>query len=147
MAKRVQPRFKSARPTYFFREWRKFRGLTQEQLAERVGVSSATISQLEAGKQGFTDNTLEALAAELHCGPGDLLMRNPMDTAAPWSIWENIKPERREQALEILKTFQSEELLRSSEEGPLRLRSPATEQEAAPGAPPERKPARQRKAS
>lgn len=147
MAKRVQPRFKNQRPTYFFREWRKFRGLTQEQLAERIGVSTATISQLESGKQGFTDNTLEALAAELHCGPGDLLMRNPLDTAAPWTIWENIKPERRMQALEILKTFQSEELLRSSEDGPLRIRLPAADADQAPGDKPERKPARQRKAS
>lgn len=102
----VKPRFKRERSRYFFKEWRKYRGYTQEQLGEMTGLGAPSISQLENGKQGFTDSTLEALANALQCTPGDLLMRNPLDDEAPWSIWENIKPENRSQAIRVLKTFE-----------------------------------------
>jgi transcriptional regulator with XRE-family HTH domain len=91
MTKKVTPIPKPARPRFFFREWRKHRGYNQEELAEIVGVTASTISQLETGKQGFTDSTLVALADALACSPGDLLMRNPLDQDAPWSIWDNVK--------------------------------------------------------
>lgn len=62
MPKKVTPIPKPSHPRFFFREWRKYRGLNQEALAEIVGVTTSTISQLETGKQGFTDSTLVALA-------------------------------------------------------------------------------------
>lgn len=64
-------------PKFFFKEWRKKRRLTQEQLAELVGVTPPSISQLENGKQGFTDTTLLQIASALKCHPGELLMRDP----------------------------------------------------------------------
>lgn len=70
-----------------------------------VGVSAPSISQLERGKQGFTDTTLASLADALACSPGDLLMRNPLDPEAVWSIWDNVPPEKRDQAIRVLKTF------------------------------------------
>lgn len=72
------PHPKPDRPRYYFKEWRKKAGLTQEQLADRIGVTASSISQLENGKQGFTDSTLEALAVALNCTPSDLLGRNPL---------------------------------------------------------------------
>ncbi len=101
----VTTRFKKPKARYFFKEWRKYRGYTQAELAEIIGVTAPSISQLESGKQGFTDSTLESLAQALACEPGDLLMRNPLDDAAPWSIWENIPAENRAQAIEVLKAF------------------------------------------
>ena len=103
--KRVTSRFKPQKPVYYFREWRKYRGYNQTELAEIVGVTAPSISQLESGKQGFTDSTLEALASALACNPGDLLMRNPLDEEAPWSIWDEIPKENRSQAIQVLKTF------------------------------------------
>ena len=82
MAKKVVPNPKPAKPVYFFKEWRKHRGYNQEELAELVGVTTSSISQLESGKQGFTDSTLAALALALECSPGDLLMRNPLRISA-----------------------------------------------------------------
>lgn len=76
---------------HFFKEWRKYRGLSQEELADQVGVTASTISQLETYKQGFTDTTLAALASALACEPADLLIRNPLDTDAPWSLWDRVK--------------------------------------------------------
>lgn len=101
MAKKVTPHLKPEKPRFFFKEWRKHRGYNQEELAEIVGVTASSISQLETGKQGFTDTTLIALAAALNCTPGDLLMRNPLDHDAPWSIWDTVKkaPEDRRKAI------------------------------------------------
>lgn len=105
---KVNPNFKEPKRTYFFRQWRKFRGLTQEELAEMVGVSAPSISQLERGVQGFTDSTLEALASALACNPGDLLMRNPLDEDAPWSIWENLKPDQKRSAMLFIKAMEAD---------------------------------------
>jgi transcriptional regulator with XRE-family HTH domain len=93
---------------YFFKEWRKYRGLTQEKLASRVDLSTSSISQLETGKQGFTDGTLEVLADALNCEPGDLLMRNPLDTEAPWSIWDKLSPAQKRQAMRVIHALADE---------------------------------------
>lgn len=102
MTQKVTPHPKPQRPRYFFKEWRKYRGYTQEDLAAIVGVTPSSISQLETGKQGFTDTTLAALADALSCSPGDLLMRNPLDQDAPWSIWDNVKHAPAEQRKAIV---------------------------------------------
>lgn len=82
---------KPDKPRYYFKEWRKKAGLTQEQLAERVGVTASSISQLENGKQGFTDTTLEALAWALNCDPADLLGRNPLKDGIVVDIMELLR--------------------------------------------------------
>lgn len=77
MAKKVTHNLKPERPTHFIRAWRKYRGLTQEQLAERIEMTSGAISQLENGIINYTQPTLEAIAYALNCEPGDLLSRDP----------------------------------------------------------------------
>ena len=104
MAK-VKTRFKPPRPRYFFKEWRLHRKHTQEVLAGMIGQTPSSISQLESGKQGFTDETLRLWARGLGCNPGDLLMRNPLDEAAPWSIWDDLEPVHQKQAMRIIETF------------------------------------------
>lgn len=63
----------------FVREWRKHRGLTQEALAARAGVTQGLISHLENGRTDFTGNLLARLAEALQCNPADLLIRTPSD--------------------------------------------------------------------
>jgi transcriptional regulator with XRE-family HTH domain len=112
---KVNPRFKKPRPTYFFRQWRKKRGLTQEELAHEIGVSIPTISQLETGKQGFTGDTLEALAAALHVEPWELLTRNPEADSSIWIVLEKMakaKPEQQEQVARVVS-----EMLRTGTDG------------------------------
>ncbi|MBX4889808.1 helix-turn-helix domain-containing protein [Rhizobium bangladeshense] len=58
----------------FIKERRKKLNISQEKLAERVGVTTATISNLETGRNGFTDKTLAAIAEALKCRPVDLLV-------------------------------------------------------------------------
>lgn len=105
---KVTPNFKKERPSYFFKQWRKHRGLTQEALGERVGLTASSISQLETGKQGFTDSTLEHIAEALNCSPGDLLMRNPLKEDSVWSIQDQLKkatPEQKQQIIYLVDTI------------------------------------------
>jgi len=67
---------------HFIREWRKYRGLTLEQLAERVDLSHGALSQLERGVINYTQPTLEALASALNCEPADLLTGDPKEVEA-----------------------------------------------------------------
>jgi len=77
MAQKVIPIPKPERPRHYIREWRKYRGLTQERLAERLDLTGGAISQLETGVTGYTQETLEGIAVALNCEPGDLLSRDP----------------------------------------------------------------------
>lgn len=89
----------------FIREWRKHRGLTLEQVAGRLDMTPGHISMLERGQRGYTQETLEALASALQTDVASLLMRNPSDPEAIWSIWDQAKPAQRRQIAEIVKTF------------------------------------------
>ncbi|MRI57383.1 XRE family transcriptional regulator [Methylobacterium sp. DB1607] len=103
---KVRTRFKQPRGRpHFIKEWREYRGLKQEQLAERIGKSVATVSQIESRKQDYTKTTLEAIADALMCEPADLVMRNPLDTEAPWSLWDQADTGKREQIISIMKVI------------------------------------------
>lgn len=89
----------------FLKEWRVHRGLTQEQLAERVSMAVSNISQLEQGRQGYSQEGLEALADALRCDPGQLLNVDPTRGEGIWSIWEKAAPGERQQIVEIAQTI------------------------------------------
>lgn len=67
----------STKVGHFIREWRKHRGLTLEALAEKVGLTHGSISQLERGEINYTQPTLEAIASALGCNAGELIMAPP----------------------------------------------------------------------
>ena len=52
---------------------RRTHALTQEELAERSGVTRSTISRLEDGLQEARPSTLRKLAAALGVEPGELI--------------------------------------------------------------------------
>lgn len=103
--KRVRPLPKRTRPPLHLAAWRKHRGLSQEQLAERIGVTQGMISHLENGRSDYTGHLLDSLADALQCEPADLIMRNPLDPEAPWSIWDTLNPPEKRQAVEIMKAL------------------------------------------
>jgi transcriptional regulator with XRE-family HTH domain len=90
---------------HFIREWRKFRGLTQVQLAERIGIDKTYLSKIESGKRRYDQPFLEAAAEVLGCAPADLIMRDPTDPEGIWSLWDNLAPVERKQLVEIGKTI------------------------------------------
>jgi transcriptional regulator with XRE-family HTH domain len=51
---------------------RKEAGLTQTQMAKRLGISQPTLNRLESAGQNTTLNTLNQLCRALRCGVGDL---------------------------------------------------------------------------
>lgn len=104
MPQRIAFQKKRARRRTFFKEWRQHRGLSQEQLADRLGTSVASISRIEGGTQPYTQDVLEALAEALQTDPASLLMRNPMDAEAIWSLWDKAKPGERRMIEDIART-------------------------------------------
>lgn len=64
---------KLAVPT-FTKAMRKKRKWTQEKLAHEANLSTAAIHNLEAGKNGFTDKTLKAIADAFGCEPWQILV-------------------------------------------------------------------------
>lgn len=89
----------------FLREWRKFRHLTQIQASERIGVEQSTLSRLERGESPYDQDFLERAAYAYMCDPADLLMRNPLDEDAVWSITDNLRkaaPDDLERAAAVI---------------------------------------------
>lgn len=107
----------------FIREWRKFRGLTQQRLADQLGLTHGNLSRIERGLRPYNQVLLEALAAALRTDPASLLMRNPLDPEGIWSVWERIDPDERRRALEVLKAgFADKEPEETAEPPTLRRR-------------------------
>jgi transcriptional regulator with XRE-family HTH domain len=64
----------------FIKEWREFRdNMSQERLAELIGGTKASVSRVESGKAGYTQDFLEAVADALGCHVSDLLTRMPTE--------------------------------------------------------------------
>lgn len=112
MPKRVIPRPK--RPQFrrtFIRQWREHRGLTLEQLAERVGTAieggftHASLSRIERGLQPYSQPVLEAVAHALQTDAASLLMRDPSADEAIWSVWDQAKTGDRQKIVDIARTI------------------------------------------
>lgn len=89
---------RNSRPPIHLRQWREHRNLTQQQLADRLDTTAATISRIEAGKRDFTGDFLYAAAYALNCHPTDILARPPenpsldaMTDAAPERVRAQIR--------------------------------------------------------
>lgn len=93
------------KPAHFIREWREYRGLTQERLADRLDITKGALSNIETGKSGYTEPMLKALAYALMCEPADLIMRNPLKEDAIWSIWDQVPETERPRVLRLIKEF------------------------------------------
>lgn len=103
MLKRPIPQKRNFRRT-FIRQWREHRSLTQEQLADRLDMTASFLSMLERGQRGYTQETLEAIAFALQTDAASLIMRDPTDETAVWSIWDQARPAERRLIVDIAKT-------------------------------------------
>jgi DNA-binding Xre family transcriptional regulator len=102
LPKRVMPRFKKPLGLPLLSKWRKYRdGMTQEELAERAGVTHGLISQLENGKVRYGQETLEALAEALNCKPAHILNVDPTKDDAIWDIWETASEAEKAQIVAV----------------------------------------------
>ncbi len=82
MGKKPKPlwerRAAAQRRPIFVCEWREARGMTQEQLAERLGTTKATISRIENRKSPASVDFLEMASDILGCHHSDLIRRPPV---------------------------------------------------------------------
>jgi transcriptional regulator with XRE-family HTH domain len=96
---------KQPKSRHYIREWRKFRELTLERLAERIGMTHQNLGKIERGKVPYNQVLLELLAAELRCEPVDLIIRDPNMPNGIWTIWDQLEPAAQEQIVQIAETF------------------------------------------
>jgi transcriptional regulator with XRE-family HTH domain len=89
----------------FIREWRKYRGISQEVLAEDAGMTAGNLSQLENGNISYTQDSLERLAAALDCDPVDLLTRDPKDGDEIYALAKGATPAQRKQIADLAKVL------------------------------------------
>lgn len=90
---------------HFVREWRKYRGLTQERLAERTPYTLGAISQLETGRTKYTQDMIEALASALGCSVGDLISVDPTKEGEVVDLMRLIDDRNRDQAIRVLRAL------------------------------------------
>ena len=88
---------------HFLREWRKHRGLTQQQLADRLETNKGNVANWENGKRGLTADVQFALAEALGTQPEDLF-RDPEQPSAD-ALLRDASPEIRAQAFAIIETL------------------------------------------
>lgn len=94
------------RPPHFLREWRKFRHMTQDELADAIGTSKSVISDMERGQLQLSPKWLARFAPVLKTQPGHILDHDPneLDTDII-DIWTRIPTVNRDQAIRTLRSF------------------------------------------
>jgi len=104
-------RIGSKRPRWFVKEWREYRGWTQEFLADRAEMTKSMISEIESGKKRLHDDLLGPLAFAFGIEVSDLLTnpnapsRNELLKAgeAPRKIFEAVRDVSPEKQAEVLR--------------------------------------------
>jgi len=87
-------------PRIFLAEWREARGLSQERLGERLGVSKMTVSRWERNVASVNINVMSALAEALDIEPRDLF-RHP-DTPSADALLRNQPDSIVDQAIAVI---------------------------------------------
>lgn len=98
------PRIGPRRPRrIYLKEWREARGLTQAQLAGRLGVTDVTVSRWELGKALLNTDVLAAISEALNIEPQDLY--HPPDRPSVESLLRDQPEEVRDQAINLIRAI------------------------------------------
>jgi transcriptional regulator with XRE-family HTH domain len=89
----------------FLKQWRKYRKLSAQKLADELGVVKSTVTRMEKGERPYNQDLIERAAEILECEPLDILMRDPHDPTGIWDVWDRIDEADRERALKVLEQF------------------------------------------
>jgi transcriptional regulator with XRE-family HTH domain len=104
MASPKKPRPQTGRPLHFIAAWREHRGVSQEQLAEEIGYSEASISRVETGKQPYNQRMIEAIARALNVSVADLIAVDPAAPDPVRPLWESADADQRRQIAALAET-------------------------------------------
>jgi transcriptional regulator with XRE-family HTH domain len=97
-----------ARTRHFMRQWREFRELSQQRVADRVGMSRENYGRIENGKIPYDQDILEMAADALNCSTADLLERDPIIEDAIYKLQKLLReatPMKRAQVLAVAETL------------------------------------------
>lgn len=89
----------------FLKEWRQAKGITQDELANRLGTSKSVISMIENGKVRWHQGHLTELAEAFGCEPHELLAPGPQPIEPIRLVWNDIPLDQRALALQVLEPF------------------------------------------
>jgi transcriptional regulator with XRE-family HTH domain len=96
---------KNGGPNYL-REWRTFRGMTQQQLAEAVETNANMIQYLEKGERALSAKWLRRLAPILDTTPGMILDHDPHNLDRDiLEIWATASNREKRQITDIAKAI------------------------------------------
>lgn len=87
---------------HFFKEWREYRGLTQEQAADRLDIDRTSLGRVENRKTPYSQGLLEAAAEAYMCEPWDLLNVDPTKEGEVIDLTALLKDATPEERAEIL---------------------------------------------
>lgn len=105
---------KNAGPN-FLRQWREYRKLRQQDLADLVGTNQNMIAYLESGERALSAKWLRRLAPALSTTPGLLLDHDPEDLDSDiLYIWTHANPHQRRQISDLAKVVVETEDKRSN---------------------------------
>ena len=98
---------KSAKPVRtYFAEWRDWKGWTQQELADRMETTAATVSRVENGDRDWSKGYLEAFAYVIGCpNPTDPITRPPNAPITLDDMLKNASPEIRRQAFTVVEAL------------------------------------------
>ena len=87
----------------YFREWREWKNFTQQELADRMDTTAATVSRIETGERDWSKGYLEAFSFVIGCpNVVDPISRPPPAHGQKPSIDELIKNAPLETQKQIL---------------------------------------------
>lgn len=93
---------------HFLRQWREEAGrrrgreYTLEEVGEAVGISHAQLGRIERRLQKYNQELLEDLAELYKTTPASLIMRDPTDETAIWSLWDQAQEAERQDTTKYL---------------------------------------------
>lgn len=88
------------------RDWREYRGLSQQELATACNTTQHQIAYLESGERGLSAKWLRKLSVALDTTPGMILDHNPNDLDSDIvEIWATASNRQKRQLAEIAKTI------------------------------------------
>ena len=95
---------KGAKPVQtYFAEWREWKGWTQQELADRLETTAATVSRVESGDRDWGKGYLEAFAHVIGCpNPSDPITRPPNSPITLDDRLRSAPPEKRQQIIEYV---------------------------------------------
>ena len=76
--------------------------MTLEGAGEAVGMSHAQLGRIERGLQPYNQELLEALAELYRTNAANLLMQDPTEEDAMWSLWEQAQEAERRETTKFL---------------------------------------------